>query len=234
MKPDSVIKIHLGVNLVIAPFPSINQTSSIAFQQSIVTHGLEYQKVINEENKLVLIREKPTPLQITLGLVNAPNIGQMIIIAPNPNRPINVFINEAETVAQAFLSVWNAPYQVLASDTSIKELHETSTDHAFQEIWEERLKQPHDSLLFFDRPVRAGGLRFILDPKSGEENPVRIEVKIESLIDNSKKISIETQFFYLRPPPGSGFDIGKRIEDTNSYVTNQVYNFLKGKIDDVE
>lgn len=228
MKPNSRTIIHLGINLVITPFPEINQTTSLTFQNAIIAHGLEYQNAINEQNKLILLRDKPTPLQITVGL-NLPNTGQLIIVAPFPNRPVNIFIQEAEAVAEAFLSTWNYPFHVIGSDTALRELHETSEEHAFQEIWEKRLKQPVDALSAFERPIRAGGLRFILDPNSGDPNPTRIEVKIESFIDNTKKIFIETLFFYLRPPQGSGFSITQRINETDQYVKNQVYNFFKGE-----
>ena len=92
-----------------------------------------------------------------------------------------------------------------------------------------RLKQPEDALSAFERPIRGGGLRFILDPKVGDPNPIRIEVKIESFIDNTKKIFIETLFFYFQPPQGSEFNITQRINETDQYVTNQVYNFFKGE-----
>jgi len=229
MKPNSRTIIHLGINLVITPFPVINQITSLAFQNAIIAHGLEYQNAINEQNKLILIRGKPYPLEITVGALNLPNTGQLIIVAPLPNRPVNVFIQEAEAVAEAFLSTWNYQFLIIGSDTAIRELHETSEEHAFQEIWEKRLKQPGDALSAFERPIRGGGLRFILDPKVGDPNPIRIEVKIESFIDNTKKIFIETLFFYFQPPQGSEFNITQRIKETDQYVTNQVYNFFKGE-----
>ncbi|HLA99025.1 MAG TPA: hypothetical protein VJL34_11270 [Anaerolineales bacterium] len=228
MKPDSRIPIHFGVNIILAPAPVVDRTAIVTFQNNLLDQGLEYDNIAKEESKVLVLREKPTPLQITVGQLNPP-VGQLVIVSPNPGRPLDVFIDEAEAVARAFIQTWNHPYSIVGADTALRELHETTSEHAFQEIWETRLLQPPGALDAFQRPIRAGGLRFVLDPLPGDLNPTRIEVKIESFIQNTRKIFIETLFFYLQPPPETNFEIRQRLIETDSFVKNQVVNFFKGE-----
>jgi hypothetical protein len=107
-------------------------------------------------------------------------------------------------------------------------LYETSAEHAFQELWEMRLRQPPDSLAVLGRPVLGGGLRFVMPPQPDDPEPVQIEVKIESFLRDTKKIFVETQFAWPSPmSPGAPFPVN-RLEQVNKYIEESVISFITG------
>jgi len=56
-----------------------------------------------------------------------------------------------------------------------------------------------------------------------------IEVKIESFLNDIRKIFLETQFTWNRPqPPGSPLDPGKRLEALDDFIQNEVVRFVMG------
>jgi hypothetical protein len=151
-------------------------------------------------------------------------------MSPKPATS-ELFIAETEAVAKAFQIVWPAEKrQLIGADATIRELHETSDDHAFKEIWETRLGQPASSLLAFDKPIRGGGLRFVLDPIPEEEDPVQVEIKIESFFQNTNKIYLETIFRWLHP--SGTFDVRERLSRMNEYINLHIMKFLRGESND--
>lgn len=230
MKPHSRYIIHLGVNFTTIPSPVVTNQSSLAFQQAIISSGLDFVRAENPENRIVLTREAPSPLQISVSVLDA-QVGQVLLVAPHPKGSLELFAQEAEAALEAFEAVWPAQNrQIIKSDGTIRELHETTSQHAFQELWEKRLGQPSQSLASFGRPIRGGGLRFVMDPLPNEDEPVHIEVKIESFLSDTTKIFVETQFIWPKPTaPGSAFAARERLMQMNEYIENQVQAFLSGE-----
>ena len=222
--------IHLGINFVTIPAPIITHQSLLAFQQAIISHGLDFVRVENPGRRIVLTRNDPSSLQITVGRLEA-QVGQVLIVAPHPREPLDLFVQETEAALGAFEAVWPAQSrQIIRTDSTIRELRETTSMHAFQELWEKRLGQPSQALASFERPIRGGGLRFVMDPLPNEDEPVQVEVKIESFLQDTTKIYVETQFIWLKPTtPGTPFAARERLSQLNSYVENQVYAFLSGE-----
>lgn len=230
MKPHSRYIIHLGINFITIPAPIVMHRSSLLFQQAIISSGLDFVRAENPKNRIILTREAPSPLQISVSMLE-PQVGQVLLVAPHPKGSLDLFIQETEAALGAFETVWPAPNrQVIKSDGTIRELYETTSRHAFQELWEKRLGQPSQSLAAFGRPIRGGGLRFVMDPSPNEDEPVQIEVKIESFLSDTTKIFVETQFTWPKPtPPGAPFTARERLSQMNSYIENQVYAFLLGE-----
>ena len=233
MKPNSRVIIHLGINFILAPCPNLTAIHRLAFQQAILEEGLEYQRVTNQADKFIITRETQPPLEITIAPINQPQIGQLLIVSSQPKGSLSLelFIAEAEAVARAFLKTWPRPvYQILSNDLAIKELHETSGEHAFQEIWEERLHQSQKSLDIFNRPILGGGLRFVMPPLQSDPAPKQIEIKIESFLKNTNNIYIELQVSYPEPAVCNGpFEIGMQMKDANQFLEQQVYSFITGE-----
>ena len=230
MNPDSRQIIHIGVNFVISPLPSIDPSSRLQFQQALIEAGIDYSKVEFKDKAIVVVRETPTRLEIKVAATKTPNVGQLLILAPHPKRALISFVQEAEAVVQAFDTTWPADNRrVLSSDTTLRELYETSERHAFREIWERLLGQSTDKLAALGRSVSGGGLRFVMPPEQGQPEPFQIEVKVESYLRNARKIYVETQFRWPQPlPPGSPPDPRSRLEQVNDYVRSNVINFLTG------
>jgi hypothetical protein len=227
MKPQSRHIIHAGINFLFVPAPIISPATLLAFQQAVFANGLEFEKLDNQKNGIVLIRETPSPFQISVTIQDN-QIGQLLIIAPT--GPLNQFIEETEAAIKAFEAVWSFPTkQIIKVDATIRQLYETTSPHAFQELWESRLGQQSQSLAAFGRPIRGGGLRFVMDPIQ-EEMPVQIEVKIESFLNDTTKIFVETQFNWPLPAaPGSPFDARTRLLRLNDYIEKEVAAFLTGE-----
>jgi len=211
------------------PAPVVTKLQSLAFQQAVITNGLDFTKVDNPQHRITLTREQPSPLQISV--VGDNQVGQLLVVAPNPQGSHELFIQEAEAALTAFQSVWSDPgRQVIKSDATIRCLYETTSQHAFQELWETRLGQEGQSLKAFERPIRGGGLRFVMDALPGDTQPAQVEVKIESFLRDTSKIFVETQFTWPKPTePGEHFDVRGRLQQMTEYINNQVAAFLTGE-----
>jgi len=230
MKPQSRLVIHAGINYIIVPPPILSNATVLAFQKAVFDNGLEFSKLDNQKNSVTIIREGPAPLQITIGTQEL-QIGQLLIVSPKGR--LNMFIEEAEAVIKAFETVWStSTRQIIKVDATIRQLYETTSLHAFQELWEKRLGQSSKSLAAFGRPIRGGGLRFVMDPIK-EDFPVQIEVKIESFLNDTTKIFVETQFNWPLPSDlGIPYDAKGRLTRLNEYVEKEVAAFLAGETND--
>lgn len=230
MKTQSRVIVHAGINFVSVPVPLVVPKTLLAFQQAAMSYGLEYSRVESPKNTISLFRDVPSPLQITV-LSHESQVGQLIILAPQHKGSLvlDLFIKEAEAAVQAYETVWAVPVrQIIQADATIRELYETTSEHAFQELWENRLGQSSQALSTFGRPIRGGGLRFVMDPVQ-EDLPVQIEVKIESFLRDTTKIFVETQFTWPVPSiPQSPFNVRERIEKMNSYIESSVQPFISG------
>jgi len=229
MLPESRQTIHIGINFVLSPMPFISQRKSIDFQSSLIKHGIEFTKVEVKEYEIILVRETPARLEIKVAAL-PPSVGQILILAPGPNLAIDLFIKEAEAILRAFEDTWPAQQrQTIRCDATLRDLFEASAEHAFQELWEMRLHQPSEALAILGRPVLGGGLRFVMPPQPEDSEPYQIEVKIESFLQDTKKIFVETQFTWPQPEPlDAAPDPGKRLKQIDSYVENQVIPFITG------
>ncbi len=235
MKKFSEQLFHLGISFWTLPGITISNQSSLKFQQELNSSGLEFTKVDKApDNKLiVIIRETPSPLEIIVS-TQQPPAAQLTIRAPNPKTTKDLFIDEVDAVIRAYEATWPANVrQVVHSDGALRELIEASGNvaHAFQELWEMRLKQPIDSLKVFGKPVRGGGLRFVLDPLPNDTDPVQIEVKIESYLQDTKKIFVETIFNWFAQTP---IDPRARINSMDEFVKDRVHKFISGETDDAK
>jgi hypothetical protein len=232
MKPESRHPIHMGINYITSPPPVINPQSYLKFQESLISCSVEFTNSARREHeqghRIEVVRDVPTPLQIVVNASTSQPIGQLLLVAPQPARTLEYFIQEAEQVVEAFDATWPAPHrQIIKRDVTLRDLYETTGDHAFQELWETRLGQPSDSLQVFGGPVLGGGLRFVIPAQSGRL--AQIEVKIESYLADTSKILVETQFTWPQPtPPGVSFDPRERLLEVENYVTKQVLSFILG------
>ena len=230
MRPDSRQIIHMGTNYVILPMPMIDQEHSLKFQRALISKGIDFTNLALEENQIRVWRNPPLPLEIrTIAQTSQPQpFGQILVIAPTPNRRLENFISEVAAVLEAFDQTWPSQNRrILSCDVTLRCLYQSTSEHAFQELWEERLHQPPGSLAKLERRVLGGGLRFVMPPQPGDPEPTQVEVKIESFLRDTKKIFIETQFTWPAPkPPGSDFASAARLNQANEYIENQVHAFM--------
>lgn len=229
MIPESRISIHMGVNFVVSPVPLVNRERNLTFQQALADQGIDFQKVDFKDGGLSIIREVPTFLDIRVAVLGPP-VGQLVIVAPEPGRPLSLFAKEAEAVVAAFDLTWpQKGRQIVACDATLTDLFQTSGEHAFQELWETRLGQPTESLEALGRPVLGGGLRFVMPAPLDDPEQVQIEVKVESFLRDTKKFFVQTQLSWPVPRlPGESLDPQFRLEQVNEYVQSRVISFIIG------
>ena len=230
MKPESSQLIHVGISYVTAPLITIDKHTYLGFQQAIHSCGIEFDQAAHQENRIIVTRQSPTPLQLTVNVL-PPQLGQLLVVAPQPQRTLNSFVQEAEAVIEAFTETWPAQNrQIVGCDVTIRKLYEATKPHAFEELWEDLLGQSAQSLTAFGRPVLGGGLRFVMPPvaQDGDE-PRQIEVKIESYLRATNKLFVEVQFAWPQPaPPGKPFGVKERLLAVSAYIESEVLDFATG------
>ena len=202
---------------------------SIRFQEELGAAGIDFDAFARDDNQIKIQRKAPFPLEILVATPPAQPqpLGQILVLAPHPNRLIDAFASEVEGVLEAFDKTWPAPNrQVLSCDVALRCLYRSTTEHAFKEIWEQRLCQPEALLKSFGRPVLGGGLRFVMPPQPGESEPKQIEVKIESFLGDTTQVFVETQFVWPSPRAGNAFEPKARLGEVNQYITQSVEAFL--------
>lgn len=230
MKTSNRKIIHLGINFLTIPRPIISQQTVLSFQQAIINNGLEYSRVDQIPEKLSIIRNSPSPLEISVISSNQP-LGQIIVIAPEPKTPLDLFMKEACAAIASFNNVWGDPNRkIIGGDSTLRELIETTSQHAFQELWESRLGQQAKSLAVFNRPIRGGGLRFVLDPEPNAQQSSQMEVKVESYLKDSTKIFVEVQSGWHYQNPQSDFDVEDKLGEVESFLEKKVHKFLSGDV----
>jgi len=230
MNTDSRQTIHIGINFVFSPAPIIESQSNWQFQKSLMECGIECSRAELKDRGILIVRETPPRLEIRVGnLPNSP-VGQLLVVSSDPRCELELFIKDTEAVIEAFKATWKiANRQIISNDVTIRDLYEATEEHAFKELWEKRLHQAPNSLARFGRPVLGGGLRFVMPPRQDDTDPVQIEVKIESFLQDTKKIFLETQFVWLSSKsPGDSFDPNSRLKDVDQYIERQVEAFVVG------
>lgn len=231
MNPDTRQTIHVGINYVVAPTPVIDRESYFAFQQSLALRGVDISQANFADGSIVVSREAPTQLHIRLTTIpNAP-VGNLLILTPGAWPSLPAIIKEVEAVVSAFDQTWGIHQrQIITSDAAIKDLYETSAEHAFKELWEARLGQSEQALSGLGGAVLGGGLRFVVPNLIGTPTPCLAEVKIESFLQDSSQIYVETQLTWPTPlQPGAAFEPGAKLKQLNAYVENNIIPFISGE-----
>jgi hypothetical protein len=196
------------------------------FQQVLLNEGVDIDNVSYTDTEITLTRET-LPLQIKVIATGPPVIGQLVIVAPNPDRNLDVFGKECEAIIGAFNHTWPHVKQIIARDCTIRYLYESTYGHAFKELWEERLGQSEKSLNKLERKILGGGLRLVMAPLEGETDPSQIQIKVESYLKDSKKMFVEAEFKWPQViPAGSPFNSVELLNKVDKYIENQIVSFI--------
>jgi hypothetical protein len=222
----------MGINYVLMPPLQAGREAGHHFYGSLLSAGIDFTSFAPQQNRIKIERKPSFPLEIlVVGRASAAKpFGQLLVIAPEPNRPLENFASEVQAILDAFQETWPAQNrQIISCDVSLRCLYPSTSRHAFAEIWEERLGQSPGPLQKLGRQVLGGGLRFVLSPQPGDPEPTRVEVKIESYLQDTKMVFVETQFIWPEPrPPGSAFDPVGKLQRADQYLLNEVQAFMTG------
>jgi hypothetical protein len=227
---DSRKTIHIGINLVMTHIPQIDTRLSRKFQALLDEAGVEYTNVAvsPEGNELSIGGKQPGGLQIKLAHLN-PLVGQLLVIASFPEGTVTEFGTEAERIVRAFEELAPSSYrQLVAKDATIRDLYNTAGAHAFQLLWEELLGQQSGRLKHLDHAVLGGGLRFVMPPMENEPDPVSIELKIESYLNDASKMFIECQASWPKPAQaGELIDPVGALTTVDNYIKETAIDFIE-------
>jgi len=228
MLKDSRVAIHFGVNFVLAPAPVIDGAHLRKFADALAEEGLEFEATSMPPGVGAFQRTSNRRLEVrVLHQQNAP-IGQLLALAPNPGRTLGEFVEEAEGMCAAFNKVWPEPRNIVARDVAIRHLYDVKAEHAFQFLWEQRLKEEESQLQAFGRSVLGGGLRFVMPPIPNEPEPKQIEVKIESFLQDSRKLYVDVSCAWPGPARSPQLDPKSILEEVFQYATTEVVAFIEG------
>jgi hypothetical protein len=231
LRPDTKQGFHFGTNFLFAPAPMYESAGLLRFQQALAETSwtLIFDQTQRTPAGMVFIRQAP-PIHVTVGLVG-PGIGQLLIAAPQPNRPLVSFIEDAEMVVQAYRKVFPGPIQIVRRDCTLRYLYAVREGHAMQFLWERRLHQTEEALSALGRPVLGGGLRLVMPARPQMPDDAGIEVKIESFLSDARQLFLEVQFVWETPaPPGAEPDPRPLIEAVDAYVDGPLTAFVAGDI----
>jgi hypothetical protein len=66
MKPHSRLLFTKVIIFFTIPAPIISSSSFLSFQKAVLSHGLDYSRAENPKNVIIITRETPSILQITV------------------------------------------------------------------------------------------------------------------------------------------------------------------------
>ncbi len=222
---------HIGINYVITPVPVTNKAQAITFQQALVNAGIDFNTADDSNGITITRREPPLVIKVT-PIPNAP-VGQLLMVAPRPQRTPEEFGKEAEAIAAAFMATWTNTRQIVTCDATIRYLYQTTSEHAFKELWEGRLGQSASSLQRFGRGIAGGGLRLVMTPPADKPDAAHIEIKVESFLEDARQFFIEAIFRWPVPQTGAPtFDTAQRLTNVDRFIEDELIPFITERDDD--
>ena len=224
---ESCQLLFAGVNYVFVPAPAVDTRTSLSFQAKLAENKLEFDRVENKSGQLMLFREKGSQLRVQLSRPN-PAMAQLLILAENPQYTLGLIDKEMEAACDAFEANWSVPQQIIARDATLRHLYSVEEEHAFQYLWEQRLRQPPEDLEQLGGGVLGGGLRLVLPPHG--ERTAQVEIKIESFLKETGKVFLETQMLWQQPMnPGERLNPSALLNEVKEYAEGAALSFASGK-----
>jgi len=221
--------IYFGVGYVIASQWPSDTMKRLDFQKALAEQQLDFPRTSVGPHDFTLVRTEPSALQVKLASLG-PRVSSISINSERPAHTLELFAKEADAVCDAYRRTWlQGQCQILQCNATVRHLY-SCKDHAFKYLWEDRLGQnPQDFHYLGTRPVLGGGLRLVMPTVKDHEEPLQIEVKIESFLRESKKIFIETLFLWPKPRllvPDAKFDPEFRLKNVEDYAVTKVCDFI--------
>ncbi len=218
--------IHLGINFLFAPAIPIDVGRQIKFQDLLSKKQIVFEQFNKTDKFIKFSTMTGGQLDVQVGLAG-PEVSQLLILSPGQTLPKDSFIEHADIICQTFREVWGEPQQIVHRDSCLRSLYQVNDQHAFQFLWENRLKQQGFALNVLKRPVLGGGLRLVMPPTN--EQKTQIELKVESFLSDSKMLFVEVQFAWRQPVPfEDGLAPKILIDEIDAFNNNEVTQFVKG------
>jgi hypothetical protein len=154
-------------------------------------------------------------------------VGQLAVVAANPQRGLDDFVDEVRTTFAAFREAWPGTIQLLQRDTAMHYLYDDASGQAFKFLWEERLHRPEGEQLTLGHRVRGGGLRLVMPPEDASSDP-NIEAHVESFLADPRKLFVSVQMVWVGPRPTDDFHPDVLLQQADTYAKTELVEFIKG------
>ena len=226
---ESRQSIFFSVSYIIASQWSCDAMKRLDFQRELAQKQLDFLQTRTGVNDFTLVRAEPSALFVKSASLG-PNVSSISVSSERPAYDLELFAKEAEAVCDAYRQTFlQQQCQILKCSAVVRHLY-SCREHAFKYLWEDRLGQnPQDFHHLGERPVLGGGLRLVIPPMKDDEEPVQIEIKVESYFREANKMFIETLFVWPKPrllPPDEKFDPQLRLENVEEYAVTRVCDFV--------
>ena len=217
--------LHYGVGCTVAPMALGGSVKAREFEGELASAGLEFDKKETLPNGFVFVRTKNDKNLELRVVAPGPQVGQIVLLAPNPGVAFGAFGREAERACKAMVKVWPSVKTVVLREGTIRHLYDVEGEHAFKFLWEERLGQKSEDLSVFGG-VLGGGIRLVVPPT--REKPTQLNIRVESYLKDSRKLFVEVQCHWPSPVPAEeGLKPLELLEEVDKVIDTQVTKFIR-------
>lgn len=228
MLRDSRTSIHFGVNFIFAPQPVLDQPHFLDFQGKLASERILFTAATRPAPGVLILQRQVPSLEVRI-LQPGPPLGQLTIVAAEPRRAIDEFVDESKSICESFAAAWPGDLQIIQCDCTIRALYDVAADHAFKYLWEERLNCEESELSAFGRAVHGGGLRFVLPAPDTDPGTPNIEIKIESFLADPRKLYVDVAMTWNNQALSPTLDPEPLLRETERYATHEVHAFIAGE-----
>jgi hypothetical protein len=215
--------LHAGVRF--APSAVLDKLHKQQFQHKC-GEGFDWRRQEYQENVWLLASPQPegdprSQLKLSLqpDLVNFEDYF--------PTGPLDVFCDNLRLALTCVADVFS-PRLILASGMVIR-LTAQSEGNDARVYLGQRCLRLDDRLGVLGRPVHAVGLKLLLPPLPGEDQPNwQAEIKIESLIEDVRQLFIEVDARWANPVAWDLNTVVERLKTAHAFAMGPVVQMLQG------
>ena len=143
-----------------------------------------------------------------------------------PTGSLEVYLDNLKMALDGFATVFE-PRIIIGSGIVIRLTAQAETEDARVYLGQQCL-QLDERLKPLQRPVHAVGLKLLLPPLPGPDQPNwQAEVKIETLVEDVRQLFIEVDARWAKPGNWDTAAVLDRIRTAHRFTTNEVVKFLQ-------
>ena len=222
----------IAVELLLAPPVIVDARSKLAFQSKLEQEALiELTSVKKDENNVVLTAG-PKSTKSSFVVRMQPN--QLSVAENFPLTGTEQCVERINAVIRAAIAVFSPSLFVRTSVYVRKQALAPGLD-ARVFLGESVLQLSESRKRAFGRPIHMVGMTFFLPPyqvQNADKAVVQqatdgIEVKVESLVEDTKDVYFQCRRYFYEPLPAGEFTmLAEQVKSTEGFVNQQVVNFL--------
>jgi len=222
----------IAARVLMAPPVSLDPRSQIMLQRAIEERSVELNYIERTTEALELGRKYPNSRELLRALVR-PDMLSIEHRFPASDRAL--VVKEMDEIALAALETLN-PAVLGAFHIMLKKEATAPGGDARVYLGDEILQLSEDRKEAFGRPIHTVGVKFFMPPftVSGEDDKPQIreanavDVRIESLNENTADLYVECTHQFLEPVVPSAFDgLDRFVKIANEFLDQRVAAFLQ-------